>query len=157
DYVPLQKSGRNFKAICPFHQEKTPSFYVFTDRQSWHCFGACGTGGDILSFIMKKEGLEFGVALELLASRSGFRLAEKRRADKIEEPPDKGLFDLLDAAASYYLTLLKGNNGRIAREYVEGRGVNSWAIEAFRIGYSPPEWDGVKRHLIAEGFSEEQL
>ncbi|MSQ15254.1 MAG: DNA primase [Dehalococcoidia bacterium] len=157
DYVPLLKSGRNFKAICPFHQEKTPSFYVFTDRQSWHCFGTCGTGGDVLSFIMKKEGLEFGGALELLATRSGFRLAEKRKADDKAQSPDKGLFDLLDAAASYYLALLNGSSGRKAMEYVEGRGINSWAMEAFRIGYSPPEWDGAKRHLIAKGFNEDQL
>src|SRR2546425_10486828 len=99
DYVPLQKSGRNFKAVCPFHQEKTPSFYVFTDRQSWHCFGACGTGGDVFSFIMKKEGLEFGGALEFLARRSGFRIAERKKADKREEQAAKRLYDLLDDAA----------------------------------------------------------
>ena len=157
DYVSLQKSGRNFKALCPFHQEKTPSFYIFPDRQTWHCFGACGTGGDVFSFVMKKEGLEFGDALEVLARRSGFRLLENRKPGRAEELPDNRLLELLETASSYYNTLLNSRIGRIAKEYLEGRGVNSWAIETFRLGYSPAEWDSAKRHLIAKGFTEDEL
>ncbi|GEM_PF-80251 len=157
DYVSLQKSGRSFKAICPFHQEKTPSFYVFPDRQSWHCFGACSAGGDVLSFVMKKEGLEFGGALELLARRSGFRLIDKKKADDKEESQYQRLYDILEAAASYYTTLLNSKVGGKAREYIEGRGINSWALDAFRLGYSPPEWDSAKRQLMAKGFTEEEL
>ena len=75
-YVPLQRSGRSYKASCPFHQEKTPSFYVFPDRQTWRCFGACATGGDIFSFVMRAENLEFAQALKRLAEQAGVSLPE---------------------------------------------------------------------------------
>src|SRR4030042_209577 len=105
-YVPdLKKAGRNYKARCPFHQEKTPSFYVFPDRQSWHCFGACSTGGDAFSFVMKKEGIGFGEALRILADRAGVPLTF-RTAHEGETEAEK-LKGMNEAAAEYYHHLLR--------------------------------------------------
>ncbi len=84
EYATLQKAGRNFKGLCPLHSEKHPSFFVFPEQQSWHCFGSCGTGGDVFSFLMKKEGIDFGEALRLLAERTGTTLTPKPQ-DEAEE------------------------------------------------------------------------
>ena len=81
-YVTLQKAGRSFKAPCPFHNERTPSFIVTPERQSWHCFGACGTGGDVITFVMKKEAIEFSEALKMLAERAGVKLQGRRESSQ---------------------------------------------------------------------------
>ena len=104
-YVKLTKAGRNFKAVCPFHNEKTPSFYVFPERQSWHCFGACSTGGDVFTFVMKKEGLDFGEALRLLADKVGVSLPSKIEPGPRKDEKEK-LFQANEAAAQYYHNLL---------------------------------------------------
>ena len=103
-YVPLLKAGRNFKAACPFHSERTPSFFVSPERQSWHCFGACGEGGDVFSFVMKREGLEFAQALRMLAERVGVNLPERRERD--QDPRTEKAYQANEAAAKYYGRLL---------------------------------------------------
>src|SRR5512136_736001 len=105
-YVPdLKKSGRNFRAVCPFHSEKAPSFFVFPEKQSWHCFGACSTGGDVFSFIMKKEGIEFGEALRLLADRAGVVIPQ-RAEPGIKKEEKEELYRANEAAALYFNNLL---------------------------------------------------
>src|SRR3970040_1360308 len=100
--VPLQQEGRYFRANCPFHTERTPSFIVYPDRQSWHCFGACATGGDVIAFISKKENLDFAGALRMLAERAGVEL----RNDGPRRDQEKSLQDANEAAAIYYHSLV---------------------------------------------------
>jgi DNA primase len=151
-YVKLQKAGRQFKAPCPFHSEKTPSFIVSPDRQTWHCFGACSTGGDIFSFIEKKENVDFNGALQILARRAGVEVQrEGPRRDEL-----KPLYDANEAAAIFYHSLLLGGaNPGIA--YAEERGLDRKAIADFQLGYSPTSWDALRDHLRGRGFADERL
>ncbi|HZP27067.1 MAG TPA: DNA primase [Dehalococcoidia bacterium] len=156
-YVQLQKSGRNLKGLCPFHSEKTPSFYVSPERQSWHCFGACGTGGDVLSFVMRKEGLDFPQALHMLADRAGVRLPE-RREEAEDSDERKRLREANAAAARYYHDLLlHGESATAARSYLERRGVTVPWQQEFSLGYSPAGWEELRGHLHRQGFSDTEL
>jgi DNA primase len=159
EYVPLKKAGRNYKSACPFHSEKDPSFFVFPERQSWHCFGACGTGGDIFSFIMKKEGVDFGQALRLLATKAGVTLIEqaghRREAESHER---ESLFEINEAAASYYHhLLLTASSAKAANDYITGRGISADTIKDFQIGYAPEGWDTIKQLLQGKGYTEAEL
>lgn len=156
-YVQLQKAGRAFKAPCPFHNERTPSFIVSPDRQSWRCFGACGDGGDVISFVMRREGLEFADALRMLAERAGVTLRERRTSER-EDKERERLVAANDAAARFFHALLaSGDTGKAAREYVERRGVDAATAEAFLLGYSPPAWETARQHLRDKGFSDAEL
>ena len=156
EYVTLKRAGRNFKANCPFHQERTPSFIVTPERQTWHCFGACGEGGDCFNFVMKREGVEFGEALRILAQRAGVTLAEKRAPE--EDERRNRLVEANEAAAAFYHNaLLKSQEGAHARSYLTGRGLDAETSEAFQLGYSPDGWESLKSHLIGRGFSEAEL
>jgi DNA primase len=155
-YVQLQRSGRSFKALCPFHTEKTPSFIVSPERQSWHCFGACGTGGDVFSFIMRREGIEFGEALRMLAARAGVTLTERRRPE--EERERERIYAANEAAARWYHELLvESEAGRQAWEYVQGRGIDRPTAEAFLLGYSPASWEATGEHLRQRGYADAEL
>lgn len=155
-YVRLQRAGRSFKALCPFHSERTPSFIVSPERQSWHCFGACGTGGDVISFVMRKEGLDFRQALAVLAERAGIPLRE--RPAREEDERRQRLIAANEAAALWYHHLLLNSEaGRAAREYVERRGIDPKTAEAFLLGYSPPAWEALRQHLRERGYSDDEL
>ena len=133
--VALQRSGRSFKGICPFHGEKTPSFYVFPETGTWKCFG-CGAGGDAFSFVMRRDNLEFGDALRDLAARVGVTL--ESQADPAREEAENRLRRAVDAAALYYHALLmQGGAGAAARRYLEGRGLTTETWERFTLGYAP--------------------
>ena len=158
EYVTLQKAGRNFKGLCPFHAEKHASFFVFPDQQSWHCFGACGTGGDVFSFIMKKEGIDFSQALRLLAQRAGITLASPEARSKAEDEKKERLFQINEAAAEYYHHLLLNTKaGEGARNYLARRKVAPEIVKDFRLGYSPDAWEAVKGYLIGKGYTEREL
>jgi DNA primase len=152
-YVKLQRAGRVYKAPCPFHSEKTPSFVVTPDRQSWHCFGACSTGGDLFTFVQKKENVDFSGALEILARRAGVEIERRSVARRDELKP---LYDANDAAAIYFHSLiLAPSNPALA--YAEGRGIDRQALNDFQIGFSAPGWEGLRDHLTGRGFTEAQL
>ena len=151
-YVALQKAGRNFKAPCPFHTERTPSFVVNPERQSWHCFGACSTGGDAFSFVMRQQNVEFSDALRILAQKAGVDLspANKRESDRRGR-----LHNINSLAAAFYQDALKSPEGAAAMRYLNGRGVSADAIAAFQLGYSPDQWDGLRTYLSNMGADAE--
>jgi DNA primase len=156
-YTPLIKAGRNFRARCPFHNEKTPSFFVFPERQSWHCFGACNTGGDIFSFVMKKEGVDFAEALRQLADKAGVVLPTFSEPDTKKEVKER-LYQANDTAARYYQELLAGSpQGEKARAYLKHRGVSATASGEFRLGYAPDSWDALKSYLKEHGYTEQEM
>lgn len=151
-YIPLQRSGRSYKANCPFHQERTPSFYVFPERQTWRCFGACADGGDVFSFVMRAENLEFTEALRRMAQHAGVTLpTRERRTDQ------QITLQINEASGNYFRQFLDAPSGVEARRYLEQRGLTAQTIEKFELGLSP--WDGasLRSHLLQRGFSLEEL
>ena len=151
-YVTLQKAGRNFKAPCPFHAENTPSFIVDPNRQSWRCYGACATGGDVFSFVMRHQNVEFPEALRILAQRAGVELSPN---SKQENDHASKLHRVNQLAATWYQERLRAPEGAAALEYLKGRGVNAQMIDAFQLGYSPNKWDGLKSYLNGIGVPEQ--
>ncbi|MEK7077438.1 MAG: DNA primase, partial [Patescibacteria group bacterium] len=144
-YITLHPAGKNFKALCPFHQEKTPSFIASPERKRWHCFG-CGEDGDIVTFVMKYENLEFPEALRVLAEKAGIELQSVNPALQKEYGLLYGLHD--DATAFYKEALLKNEN---ARAYLESRGLTEETIADFNLGFAPGG-DSLTLHLIKKGY-----
>ncbi len=158
EYVALQKAGRNLKGLCPFHSEKHASFFVFPEQQSWHCFGACGTGGDIFSFVMRKEGVDFGQALHLLAERGGIALSSRQAPSKAENEKRERLFHINEAATEYYHHLLSAAKaGATARDYLTKRNIMPETVKEFRLGFSPDAWEAIKDYLLGKGYTEREL
>ncbi|HLB24264.1 MAG TPA: DNA primase [Dehalococcoidia bacterium] len=156
-HVTLKRAGRNYVALCPFHTEKTPSFHLDPARQSWHCFGACSTGGDIFGFIMKKDGIEFRDALRLLAEQAGVTLETRRESQ--EDARRARLFEVNEAAAAYFHAMLLASDGpytakaEVARDYLTERGMAPASVEKFHIGYAPNSWDALVNHLDTRGIT----
>ncbi len=155
-YATLTKSGRTFRGLCPFHTEKHPSFFVYPEQQSWHCFGACNTGGDVFSFIMKKQGIDFGEALRLLAQRAGVALPSRFEPGAEGEERQR-LYQVNQAAAQYFHNLLNSTAGKKARSYVTGRGFTPKTIADFQLGFSPNSWEGLKQYLMDKGYAQNEL
>ncbi len=156
-YATLTKAGRNFRALCPFHSEKHPSFFVYPEQQSWHCFGACNTGGDVFSFVMKKEGIDFGEALRLLADRAGVTIPS--RSETETEGKDKErLYQINQTAAQYFHNLLLNSSAaEKARSYVGRRGLTAKTIGDFQLGFSLNSWEALKQYLLERGYTEGEL
>ncbi len=156
-YTKLTKSGRTLKALCPFHSEKHPSFFVYPEQQSWHCFGACNTGGDAFSFLMKKENLDFGGALKLLAERAGVAIP-LRDVPKVDKDKKEKLYQINNATAQYFNSLLLNSpSAESARKYISKRGINKQSVADFQLGYSPPGWQDLKDFLSDRGYSDEEM
>jgi DNA primase len=154
--VTLKKTGRNFKGLCPFHNEKTPSFIVSPERESWHCFG-CGKGGDILAFVMEYDHVDFVEALESLAELAGVKLT-RRVGDTPEVKLKQKIFEVNHLASEYYQYILtKHKLGENALTYLKGRGVSDKSMSTFGLGYSPNSWDALSGYLRKKGYEEELL
>ena len=155
-YVPLQRSGRSFKACCPFHQERTPSFVIFPESGLWHCFGACSTGGDIFSFLMQKEKMSFREALEMLAAEAGVQLPNETEDDNIQERTL--LYELNAKAALFFQNQLhRSPAAQMARAYLQQRGIGTPIARQFQLGFAPDSWDALYTHLEQEGYRPDSL
>ena len=158
EYIPVKAAGVNFQALCPFHNEKTPSFVISPDKQIWHCFG-CGRGGDIFSFIMEKEGLDFSEALRLLASKAGVELKQRDRRDHSKL---NRLLDVMDLAGKYYAHILQTPTGKSAKDYLLKRGLTEETIKDWNLGYSLDNWSSLydflrERPKTGRKFSDEEI
>ncbi len=155
-YVPLQRAGRSFKARCPFHEERTPSFVVFPESGTWRCFGACSTGGDIFSFLMQKENMDFREALQTLAQEAGVELPERNGNGNSQERDL--LYELNTKAANFFNKQLhRSQEAQAARDYLQGRGIDAQVAAQFQLGYAPDSWDALRDHLLEAGYSPDTL
>ncbi len=156
EYIQLKTAGINHKGLCPFHQEKTPSFMVNRERQSWHCFG-CSKGGDIFSFVEEIEGMEFIEALKFLATKAGIDL-EFSVQDKVKSSQKNRIKEInLQAARFFHNFLLKIDISRDAREYLEKRGLSQKTIEEWQIGFVPDQWDLLTKYMLKKGHAIDDL
>jgi len=156
EFVTVKKAGRNFKALCPFHNEKTPSFVISPDRGSWHCFGACNTGGDVITFLQKWENLEFVEALKILAQRAGVTLTSYTPTDAIRLK-DK-LYEINHLASEFYHFLLTAHKlGEKSRQYLKDRGIYDETAKTFALGYAPSSWDSLLKFLIKKGYKVDDI
>ena len=150
-YLNLQPAGKNFKANCPFHKEKTPSFMVSPDRQSWHCFG-CGAHGDVFGFLMQHENLEFGEALRVLAEKTGVEL---KRLNPAEYKFAGLLYEINSAATDFFKKSLQSFPR--GKKYLEERGLTQNTIEEFDLGWAPPETEALSLHFLNSGYTPEDI
>ncbi|MBC8584497.1 DNA primase [Youxingia wuxianensis] len=154
-YVPLKKRGRVFTGLCPFHSEKTPSFTVYPDSQSFYCFG-CGAGGDVITFIRNIENLEYIEAVRFLAQRAGMAMPEDGADDKAARQKNR-ILEINRSLARFYHSCLKEPSGKVALDYLHDRGLTNATIVRFGLGYSPNSWDTGLRYLKSQGFTQQEM
>ena len=159
EYVPLKRRGSNYQGLCPFHNEKTPSFSVSPSKQIFHCFG-CGKGGNVFKFIMEIEGISFVEAAEKLAKRAGVKLPEKEMTSAQRKALEqrKRYQQINELAARYYHTvLMKSKMGQPYREYLKQRQISDDTIIKFRLGATPAGWDNLYREMKKRGITEQEM
>ncbi len=155
--VDLRRTGKNYIGFCPFHDNKrTPSFVVFPETGTWRCF-SCNIGGDIFTFVMKREGWDFKQALEYLAERAGVPLRPRSAPSKEEREAHQRLYDLMSEAVTFYRHHLRTPAGKPALDYLHRRGLSDETIEAFGLGYAPNSWDAAMEYFTTHGYSLDEL
>lgn len=151
-YIPLIPAGKNFKAVCPFHKEKTPSFIVSPERQTWHCFGACSEGGDIFTFVMKHDHLEFYEALRVLAERAGIEL---KSLSPSQQKQFGVLYDINEAAKGFFIRALRENDE--AKAYLASRGLRPETLDQFEVGFASEESEALILHLLKSKYAASDI
>ncbi len=156
-FITLKKTGRNFKAVCPFHQEKTPSFVVSPERQIWHCFGACQDGGDAIKFLMKWENITFFEALQELADKAGIKLKRTQYEDSTWKKKER-LTSINTLSADFFEYILhKSAYAKKARDYLKSRGINTQLAKKFQLGYAPNSWDSLLQYLKKKKYDSQEI
>src|SRR5712692_11399661 len=159
--IALQKSGKSFKGLCPFHNERTPSFYVFAESQTWRCFG-CNEGGDVFTFVQKQQGLEFPDALAYLAEKAGVSIEDYSSQNPEEERETNAIKERLrklneDALLWFHQMLLRSKDATGARAYIQSRGISPDSVIAFGLGYAPEQRNGLSNYLLGQGYTQREL
>lgn len=154
-YINLIKRGKDYVALCPFHSEKTPSFHVYTDTQSFYCFG-CGAGGDVITFTKRIENLDYMESIKLLAQRGGLEMPENNQHDRTTELKKRILEINRETANYYYRQLVSGSDKRGLKYFYE-RQLKPETIKKYGLGYAPASWDGLSKHLLNLGFTENEM
>lgn len=154
-YAQVKRRGRNLTCLCPFHNEKTPSFTIYPENQSFYCFG-CGAGGDVITFIRRAENLDYIEAVKFLADRAGIPMPEDGYDDRAAKLKSR-ILEVNRETARFYFASLMSPAGKGALEYLRGRGLSDKTIRRFGLGYAPDSWDAALRHLTGKGFTREEL
>lgn len=156
-YVTLKRTGRDYICLCPFHNEKTPSCHVHPDKEFFHCFG-CGAGGDVITFTMKYNNLDYWEAVKLLADRGGVELPQESYFKGGGTDKRKRFYEMNKAAARFFFEKLKSDEGRGCREYLfKTRRLKAETVQKYGMGYAPNSWSELKKHMMSEGYTEQEL
>src|SRR3981081_614702 len=150
--IKLERKGRVFWGLCPFHKEKSPSFKVENERRTYHCFG-CGAGGDVFKWLPETEGLSFPEAVQKLAGEAGIELPAWSAEDEARETRKKSLYEIIALAATFFEDQLHARSGETARLYLQSRGLEPDAGQRFRLGYAPDSNSALKDHLAAKDIA----
>lgn len=154
-YVNLKRTGKNFIGCCPFHSEKTPSFYIYPATGSFYCFG-CGAGGDVINFVKRIENLEYVEAINFLAQRAGMQIPEDNQSNQRTQMKRR-IYEINRETARFFHSCLMSNIGKKARGYFVRRGLTLSTVKRFGLGYSPDEWESLITHLKSKGYTLEEM